>query len=123
MPFGGHTEALTGKVRPTLQGCVLPPSRSFAQCYPSSSTRLSSNVQTAAGVISLLNDYLISRRKPPLGFLSPLAGSGQLGFNDIASSSYPSCNTDEFSALGWHPVHPCLLVFDSADSGPHKSLA
>lgn len=31
----------------------------------------SASTPAAAAVISLLNDYLISKRKPPLGFLNP----------------------------------------------------
>ena len=62
--------------------------------------------QTAAGVISLLNDYLISRGKSPLGFLNPLIYStGAIGFNDITSGSNPGCGTSGFSAAkGWDPV-------------------
>ena len=62
--------------------------------------------QTAAGVISLLNDYLISQGKSPLGFLNPLIYSaGTTGFNDITSGSNPGCGTSGFSAAkGWDPV-------------------
>jgi len=62
--------------------------------------------QTAAGVISLLNDYLISKGKSPLGFLNPLIYStGAIGFNDITSGSNPGCGTSGFSAAkGWDPV-------------------
>ena len=75
-------------------------------CRPSSSIQLTSNVQTAAGIISLLNDYLISKRKPPLGFLNPLLyGDGLEGFKDIISGSNPGCDTPGFSAIeGWDPV-------------------
>ncbi|KAH8983942.1 subtilisin-like protein [Lactarius hatsudake] len=59
-----------------------------------------------AGIISLVNDYQISRGKPPLGFLNPwLYGGGLDGLNDIVSGSNPGCNTDGFSAIvGWDPV-------------------
>ncbi|KAH8982283.1 subtilisin-like protein [Lactarius akahatsu] len=59
-----------------------------------------------AGIISLLNDYLLSTGKSPLGFLNPwLYGLGAAGFNDIASGSNPGCGTDGFSAIyGWDPV-------------------
>ena len=62
--------------------------------------------QTAAGVISLLNDYLISKGKSPLGFLNPMIYStGAIGFNDITSGSNPGCGTSGFSAAkGWDPV-------------------
>ncbi|KAH9073449.1 subtilisin-like protein [Lactarius deliciosus] len=72
--------------------CVFPP--------PSvSSTQLITNVQTVAGIISLLNDFLLSTGKSPLGFLNPWL------FNDITSGSNPGCGTDGFSAIaGWDPV-------------------
>ena len=62
--------------------------------------------QTAAGVISLLNDHLISNGKSPLGFLNPMIYSkGVPGFNDITSGSNPGCNTTGFPATeGWDPV-------------------
>ncbi|KAH9987763.1 subtilisin-like protein [Russula compacta] len=61
---------------------------------------------TAAGVISLLNDFLISKGKRPLGFLNPLLYSkAATGFNDITSGSNPGCGTPGFSAMeGWDPV-------------------
>ncbi|KAH9057769.1 subtilisin-like protein [Lactarius vividus] len=64
------------------------------------------NNLTVAGIISLLNDYLISRGSTPLGFLNPwLYGAGLPGLNDITSGSNPGCNTDGFPAVtGWDPV-------------------
>ncbi|KAF8261122.1 peptidase S8/S53 domain-containing protein [Lactarius quietus] len=61
---------------------------------------------TVAGIISLLNDYRISKGKKPLGWLNPwLYGSGRAGFYDITSGSNPGCNTDGFFAVaGWDPV-------------------
>ncbi|KAH8978301.1 subtilisin-like protein [Lactarius deliciosus] len=61
---------------------------------------------TVAGIISLLNDYLLSTGKKPLGFLNPwLYGLGAAGFNDIASGSNSGCGTEGFSAIyGWDPV-------------------
>ncbi|KAH8990414.1 subtilisin-like protein [Lactarius hatsudake] len=67
----------------------------------------SCSTPTAAGIISLLNDFLISEGKKPLGFLNPwLYGrNGIRGLNDIISGSNPGCNTDGFSAVaGWDPV-------------------
>ncbi|KAH9058057.1 subtilisin-like protein [Lactarius vividus] len=68
----------------------------------------SCSAPTAAGIISLLNDFLISEGKNPLGFLNPwLYGRdhGLRGLNDITSGSNPGCNTDGFSAAaGWDPV-------------------
>ncbi|KAF8268124.1 subtilisin-like protein [Lactarius quietus] len=61
---------------------------------------------TVAGIISLLNDYQLSRNRPPLGLLNPwLYGIGLDGLRDITTGSNPGCNTDGFSAeLGWDPV-------------------
>jgi tripeptidyl-peptidase-1 len=59
-----------------------------------------------AGIISLLNDYLISKGESPLGFLNPwLYGEFYSGLNDIKSGSNPGCGTDGFPAIiGWDPV-------------------
>ncbi|KAH9068288.1 subtilisin-like protein [Lactarius deliciosus] len=66
----------------------------------------SGSTPTVAGIISLLNDYLISKGSQPLGFLNPwLYGTGRLGLNDIRSGSNPGCNTNGFTAIaGWDPV-------------------
>ncbi|KAH9020559.1 subtilisin-like protein [Lactarius deliciosus] len=72
----------------------------------SCSTPLTVNAQTVAGTISLLNDYLITNGRPPLGFLNiRLYDDGLAGLNDITSGSNPGCGTDGFSAVpGWDPV-------------------
>ncbi|KAH8982702.1 subtilisin-like protein [Lactarius akahatsu] len=59
-----------------------------------------------AGIISLLNDWLIMTGQEPLGFLNPwLYGRGFRGLNDITEGSNPGCGTDGFSAIaGWDPV-------------------
>ncbi|KAH9060151.1 subtilisin-like protein [Lactarius vividus] len=61
---------------------------------------------TVAGIISLLNDYLLATGRKPLGFLNPwLYGVGIDGLNDIISGSNPGCGTDGFMAIvGWDPV-------------------
>ncbi|KAI9444519.1 subtilisin-like protein [Lactarius indigo] len=67
----------------------------------------SCSAPTVAGVFSLLNDFLISRGKPPLGFLNPLiyTSTSASAFNDIKSGSNPGCGTQGFSAVtGWDPV-------------------
>ncbi|KAH9165483.1 subtilisin-like protein [Lactarius sanguifluus] len=66
----------------------------------------SGSAPIVAGMISLLNDYLISQGKVTLGFLNPwLYGPGKSGLTDITSGSNPGCNTDGFSAIeGWDPV-------------------
>ncbi|KAH9026417.1 subtilisin-like protein [Lactarius hengduanensis] len=65
-------------------------------------------VPIAAGIVSLLNDYRLSKGKPPLGFLNYWLydfGIADLGLNDITSGSNPGCDTDGFSAsAGWDPV-------------------
>ncbi|KAF8263760.1 peptidase S8/S53 domain-containing protein [Lactarius quietus] len=69
-------------------------------------TQLITNGQTAAGIISLLNDYLLSTDRSPLGFLNPLLyGPLRLAMNDITYGSNPGCNTPGFDAIpGWDPV-------------------
>ncbi|KAF8263830.1 subtilisin-like protein [Lactarius quietus] len=66
----------------------------------------SCSTPVVAGLISLLNDYLISKGKAPLGFLNPrLYGDAREGFNDIKSGKNPGCGTEGFSAVsGWDPV-------------------
>ncbi|KAF8258755.1 subtilisin-like protein [Lactarius quietus] len=63
---------------------------------------------TVAAIISLLNDYLISKGKPPLGFLNTWLYSidpNDCAFNDITSGSNPGCGTVGFPAVaGWDPV-------------------
>ncbi|KAH9056900.1 subtilisin-like protein [Lactarius vividus] len=59
-----------------------------------------------AGIISLLNDWLISTGQDPLGFLNPwLYGRGLTALTDITEGSNPGCGTNGFSAIaGWDPV-------------------
>ncbi|KAH8997701.1 subtilisin-like protein [Lactarius hatsudake] len=59
-----------------------------------------------AGIISLLNDWLISTGQEPLGFLNPwLYRRGSQGLTDITEGSNEGCNMDGFSAIvGWDPV-------------------
>ncbi|KAH9060328.1 subtilisin-like protein [Lactarius deliciosus] len=59
-----------------------------------------------AGIISLLNDWLISVGRDPLGFLNPwLYGRGLAVLNDITEGSNLGCNMDGFTAIaGWDPV-------------------
>ncbi|KAH9053379.1 peptidase S8/S53 domain-containing protein [Lactarius vividus] len=73
----------------------------------------SCSAPTVAGIISLLNDYLITNGRPSLGFLNiRLYDDGFAGLNDITSGSNPDCGTDGFSAVpGWDPVRPARLVF------------
>jgi tripeptidyl-peptidase I len=67
---------------------------------------LTANLQVVAGVISLLNDWMLSNGRHPLGFLNPwLYASGFIGLIDITSGSNPGCKTQGFPAMpGWDPV-------------------
>ncbi|KAH9168520.1 subtilisin-like protein [Lactarius sanguifluus] len=73
---------------------------------PWSADGTSCSTPTAAGIISLLNDFRISNGRAPLGFLNVwLYGVCLEGLNDITSGSNPGCNTNGFSAVpGWDPV-------------------
>ncbi|KAI9442953.1 peptidase S8/S53 domain-containing protein [Lactarius indigo] len=60
----------------------------------------SCSAPTIAAIISLLNDYRLSKGKTALGFLNPwLYGLGSNGLNDITSGSNPGCGTDGFTAI------------------------
>ncbi|KAH8997670.1 subtilisin-like protein [Lactarius hatsudake] len=63
------------------------------------------------GIISLLNDQLISTGRGPLGFLNPwLYGRGLAALNDITEGSNWGCGMDGFSAIaGWDPVRSTRL--------------
>ncbi|KAH9053077.1 subtilisin-like protein [Lactarius vividus] len=81
---------------------------------PSHVSGTSCATPTVAGIISMLNDFLISEGKAPLGFLNPWLYSteGMSGLNDIRSGSNPGCGTNGFpSVAGWDPVRPCLTLY------------
>ena len=93
-------------------------------------TRLSSNVQTAAAIIALLNYFLVSNDKQPLGFLNYWLYETGLywdGLNDVTGGSNPGGNTEGFTAtVGWDPVRPVWplsLHFGFANSEHNRSLA
>ncbi|KAH8980024.1 subtilisin-like protein [Lactarius hatsudake] len=75
---------------------------------PSHVSGTSCSTPTVAGIIAMLNDYLISEGKDPLGFLNPwlyTKDEGMFGLNDIKFGSNPGCDTDGFTAVpGWDPV-------------------
>ncbi len=73
---------------------------------------LTASVQAVAGIIALLNDFLIFEGKKPLGFLNPfLYGEGVHGLNDIKSGSNPGCGTTGFEAItGWDAVRDALRL-------------
>lgn len=81
------------------------------------------DMQTFAGVISLLNDFRIASGKAPLGFLNPLLyAQGAAGLNDITSGSNPGCGTNGFTArAGWDPVRllfPYVVFRERSSSLP-----
>ncbi|KAI9451474.1 subtilisin-like protein [Lactarius psammicola] len=75
-----------------------------AEWYFASGT--STSTPTVAGIVSLLNDYLISTGRRPLGFLNLwLYDRGLAGLNDIMSGTNPGCETDGFLAIAdWDPA-------------------
>ncbi|KAH9025403.1 subtilisin-like protein [Lactarius pseudohatsudake] len=91
------------------QALILP---SFVKNVGILADGTSFSVPIVAGIISLLNDYLITNGRPPLGFLNVrLYHDGFAGLNDITSGSNPGCDTDGFSAVpGWDPVRPARHV-------------
>ncbi|KAF8260337.1 subtilisin-like protein [Lactarius quietus] len=67
----------------------------------------SSATPTAAGIISLLNDYLLSTDRPPLGFLNPLLYDHlRQAMNDITFGFNPGCKTPGF----WPSLDGILYV-------------
>ncbi|CAK3804726.1 tripeptidyl-peptidase 1 precursor [Lecanosticta acicola] len=66
----------------------------------------SASSPTFAGVISLVNDALIAKGKPTLGFLNPWIYSGAYkALTDVTVGSSFGCNTDGFPAqAGWDAV-------------------
>jgi tripeptidyl-peptidase-1 len=76
------------------------------QYYELSSTRCSTN--TAAAIVSLLNDYRLSQGQAPLGWLNPWLYQplwSTYGLNDVTFGNNPGCGTPGFSAnIGWDPV-------------------
>jgi len=99
----------------SLEGCGFPDISAQAEGFlppPASSTQLTANAQIVSAIISLLNDYLISKGEPALGFLNPWPyGGGFAALNDTKSGSNPGCNTPGFIAIaGWDPVRPSRLV-------------
>ncbi|KAG9091409.1 hypothetical protein FS749_016577 [Ceratobasidium sp. UAMH 11750] len=66
----------------------------------------SASAPAFAAVIALLNDYLISQGKSPLGWMNPWLYANAAGaLNDITSGNNPGCGTAGFTAqAGWDPV-------------------
>lgn len=65
----------------------------------------SASTPVVASIIALLNDDLLSRGKPVLGFLNPWLYQLQAGITPITKGSNPGCGTAGFHATqGWSPV-------------------
>jgi tripeptidyl-peptidase I len=66
----------------------------------------SASTPLMSGILSLVNDALLSSGKPVLGFLNPwLYRKGFKGFTDIVNGSAVGCDVDGFPATkGWDPV-------------------
>lgn len=66
----------------------------------------SASTPAMAGVIALVNDYLISNGKPAMGFMNPwLYSGGYKSFNDITSGNTLGCGGQGFPAkAGWDAV-------------------
>ena len=113
---------LSRQARPARFRCVSLLPAPSALRRPFASTQLTENVQIAAGIVSLLNDYMIKTRpadvlpdRAPLGFLNPWLYSDEVrsvgGLTDITAGSNPGCGTPGFEArAGWDPVRPATLV-------------
>ena len=61
---------------------------------------------TFSSIVALVNDYLLSKKKKPLGFLNPLLYAyGYRILTDITSGSAIGCGTTGFPAVkGWDAV-------------------
>ncbi|KAH8997710.1 Pro-kumamolisin, activation domain-containing protein [Lactarius hatsudake] len=87
---------------------------------PSLTAQLTANLRVVAGIISLLNDWLILTGREPLGFLNPF-GRGFRGLDDITEGSNPGCGTDGFSAIvGWDPLPRSPLRHPLTRTAPHR---
>ncbi|THV45499.1 hypothetical protein BGAL_0482g00140 [Botrytis galanthina] len=66
----------------------------------------SASTPLMSGIIALINDALLSKGKPVLGFLNPwLYSKGHKGFTDILSGSAVGCDTAGFPVTeGWDPA-------------------
>jgi tripeptidyl-peptidase-1 len=66
----------------------------------------SASTPIMASITALLNDQLIARGQPPVGFINPLIySSGGSAFTDITAGTNPGCGTAGFNATtGWDPV-------------------
>jgi hypothetical protein len=100
------TKMCSREVQAALRPSVSSSSPLYCPIRPSLSTQQATKVQIVAGIISLLNDYLLSKGEAPLGFLNPwLYGKGLEGLRDITIGSNPGCKTKGFFCRRW--MRPC----------------
>lgn len=66
----------------------------------------SASCPTVAGIMGLVNDWLIGQDRPPMGFLNPwLYQRGKDAMNDVTSGSSAGCDGMGFPAMaGWDAV-------------------
>ena len=100
----------------TVRHSLLP--ATSTPCHLFSSTQLNTNFQTVAGMVSLLNDFLISHDREPLGELNALLyllnNQENEGINDVITGNNPGCGTDGFNATtGWDPVRAARISSES----------
>lgn len=81
----------TGRAYPDISASFTP-YPIFHDATAESSGGTSAATPAAASMIALLNDYLVSNGKAPLGFMNPwLYTKGKAGFRDIAKGSTGMC--------------------------------
>jgi tripeptidyl-peptidase-1 len=88
--------------------------RIFYQGAPHLIGGTSASTPAFAGFVSLLNDVLLSKKLPPLGFLNPLLYSkGLAGLNDITTGNNPGCGTQGFNVGALFVLDDllCALIF------------
>ena len=103
----------------TVRHSLIPTTSTLCDLF--SSTQLTANVQTVAGVISLINDYLLSHVGRGLGFINrmlydPAINDELTGvINDVTSGdTNRGCGTPGFQAnIGWDPVRAACIFAKS----------
>jgi len=95
----------TGRAYPDLSAS----SQSFSILWNNRTISLdgtSASTPAVAGVIALLNDYLLANNRSTLGFMNPwLYKVGWQALNDITEGSARGCDVDGFPAVkGWDAV-------------------
>jgi hypothetical protein len=79
--------------------------RVFMSGVPKFAAGTSASSPAFAGIVALLNDVRLSKKRPPLGFLNPLLYSNGLsGFNDITIGHNSGCGTTGFN-VRFSPLH------------------